>query len=294
MAIEEMSILINAILCVLSFVLAVISVITVILTLKQNGKMIRISNAQISEMRKEHELSLQPVLSFSNPVFFIEKPRLFYSPPESEYSIQSRFGFEIEVKNLSSAVAVYIICSGTIKANDETYDSCSKQINILAGSPEKLHFMFLEQKRGEVFSSLREENTNKLLQCEVEVVFRNTTGGAFRMKKHYIVNPKEETIGEIKKWHSIVASAEVEYKEELNRLRASHGKDHVLFCKLREEINKKEENENRININCVELDKFFVYESISIDEYTKVKGQKSFPTFIGFNQKECIANQDPL
>ena len=111
------------------------------------------------------------------------------------------------------------------------------------------------------------------------------------MKKHYIVNPKEETIGEIKKWHSIVASAEVEYKEELNRLWASHGKDHVLFCKLSEEINKKEENENRININCTELDKFFVYESISIDEYTKVKGQKSFPTFIGFNQNPLITCQ---
>lgn len=106
MTIEEISIVVNSVLSVLSFFLAAISVITVIVSLKQNGKMIQLNNEQISEMRKEHELSLQPVIIFLDPQFVIEKPRLFYTPPEDEYSITSRFGFRFDAKNISSAVAV--------------------------------------------------------------------------------------------------------------------------------------------------------------------------------------------
>ena len=60
---------INIILSVLSFVLALISVVTVIITLRQNGKMIKNNEDQIAEMRNEHRMSLQPVLYFSNTQF---------------------------------------------------------------------------------------------------------------------------------------------------------------------------------------------------------------------------------
>ena len=63
---------INIILSVLSFVLALISVVTVIITLRQNGKMIKNNEDQIAEMRNEHRMSLQPVLYFSNPKYCFE------------------------------------------------------------------------------------------------------------------------------------------------------------------------------------------------------------------------------
>ena len=63
---------INIILSVLSFVLALISVVTVIITLRQNGKMIKNNEDQIAEMRNEHRMSLQPVLYFSNPKYCLE------------------------------------------------------------------------------------------------------------------------------------------------------------------------------------------------------------------------------
>lgn len=43
---------INIILSVLSFVLALISVVTIIITLRQNGKMIKNNEDQIAEMQK--------------------------------------------------------------------------------------------------------------------------------------------------------------------------------------------------------------------------------------------------
>ena len=76
---------INIILSVLSFVLALISVVTVIITLRQNGKMIKNNEDQIVEMRNEHRMSLQPVLYFSNPKYCLERPRLFYTPPTNEF-----------------------------------------------------------------------------------------------------------------------------------------------------------------------------------------------------------------
>ena len=55
MSLDEVNLFVGILLSVLSFLLAAISVITVIITLKQNGKMLQLSNDQINEMRKEHE-----------------------------------------------------------------------------------------------------------------------------------------------------------------------------------------------------------------------------------------------
>ena len=99
---------INIILSVLSFVLALISVVTVIITLRQNGKMIKNNEDQIAEMRNEHRMSLQPVLYFSNPKYCLERPRLFYTPPTNEYSIRSRCHFFVDVENISSAMLMLL------------------------------------------------------------------------------------------------------------------------------------------------------------------------------------------
>ena len=54
MSFEEIYLLVNIVLCILSFILAAISVVTIIISLKQNNKMIH-------EMQKEHEFSLTHV-----------------------------------------------------------------------------------------------------------------------------------------------------------------------------------------------------------------------------------------
>ena len=293
MTFEETSLLVNIILCVLSFVLAAISVITVIVTLKQNGKMIQATNDQISEMKKEHELSLQPIIEFTHPVFIIEKPRLFYSPPEDDYSIQSRFRFVVEVKNLSSAIAVNYICSSVAIVDNGhegyTIDSSSERINLLADISKKIDFMFLEEKSDGIYDSLREGKTMRLPQCEMEAVFRNTTGGAFRMRRRFVINPQMGIMEKIKEWHSFLLSAKSEYKEELRTLSLSHGKNRELFRKLQDKIKEKGGAEIEISIDCVELDDYFDFEPISTEEYTEMVSHKSFPVFIGSTQKECIS-----
>ena len=290
MLLEEINIIISIVLSVLSFLLAAISVITVILSLKQNGKMIKLGNDQLTEMRKEHELSLQPVLSFIIPKFVIEKPRLFYTPPEDEYSISSRFGIRTEINNVSSAVAINIVCSATgfVKTENEikNEDTASKRINILSGNTEFLEFLMLESELGTVFDSLRERNVDLLPQIEINAVFKNTIGGTFRMKKRFVVCPKNEELEEIRKWHSIVASAKTDYKEELKVLHnSSKEKKEALFEELKNEIDERGGENKEILLGCIELDEFFIYESISNDEYNDVIKKAHFGRLIGIRSK---------
>ena len=65
MTFNEISLWVNVTLCILSFILAAISVVTVIVSLRQNSKLLKMSSEQLSEMRKERELAIQPILTFS-------------------------------------------------------------------------------------------------------------------------------------------------------------------------------------------------------------------------------------
>ncbi|WP_195409895.1 hypothetical protein [Ruminococcus sp. J1101004_170508_H5] len=151
---------INIILSVLSFVLALISVVTVIITLRQNGKMIKNNEDQIAEMRNEHRMSLQPVLYFSNPKYCLERPRLFYTPPTNEYSIRSRCHFFVDVENISSAVAVNINCNAYVAINEdktEIFDlSTTKRIKVLSDEKIRIEFMFPGDFQEKIYNSLRE------------------------------------------------------------------------------------------------------------------------------------------
>jgi hypothetical protein len=262
MTIDEMSLVINTAVCILSFILALISVITLIISLRQNGNLIRTNCEQLNEMRKERELAVQPILAFSNPKFIIEKPRLFYSPPDDEYSISSRFKFKTDVENISSAVAINVVCIGVgiMPDSDQTFSgkSASNRINVLGDKKESLDFMFIERKKGMVFNSLREENVKLLPRGKVEVVFKNTSGGAFRMVKQFLIYPHEEELDTIKMWHSIVSSAEVEHKEELRSLREEEEKDEALFSKLFDTVSKAGGDEKEVAIECIELEDSFI------------------------------------
>jgi len=294
MTLGKITLVINTVLCILSFILAVTSVISVIVSLRQNGKLIQTSNEQLNEMRKERELANQPILAFLNPKFVVEKPRLFYTPPEDEYSILSRYRLIIDIENISSAVAVNFVCTavGILQDSEHIFngESTSKRINILGDNKENIDFMFIEQKAGVVFNSLREENVNMLPQGELKAVFMNTSGGAFRMVKRYLLYPKEEDLNIIRMWHSIVSSAEVDYKEDFNALRKDKEKNRSLFTKLKEEVDKAGWEDKEVVIECVELDEFFVYEPISLEEYKRVVKECHFSKFVG-RGSQCLAKK---
>ena len=67
--------IVDIVLSILSFLLAAISVVTVIITLKQNKKMIENNSLQLKEMQEEYRLSIQPLLEFQNAGFYFVEVR---------------------------------------------------------------------------------------------------------------------------------------------------------------------------------------------------------------------------
>lgn len=284
---------INIILSCLSFLLAVISVVTVIITLKQNGKMIRNNEEQIAEMRKEHIMSLQPVLNFANPVFKIERPRLFYAPPMDEYSIQSRSYFSVEIENITSAVALNINCNAFLiikKDEKDIVTTTTSHINALSTGKQQIHFMFVSGELPEkIYECLRETSSKKRPSIFVSIIFTNTTGGRFSVKNEYHIAMNK--MEKLRNWHSIIASAEAEYKTGLDCL-CKMGMDKDMFDGINDDIAKNAGDEEYIEFTCVDMIAAFKYEVISEEDYLKKLKFCCYPTYIENGEPICVQFDD--
>ena len=133
--------IVDIVLSILSFLLAAISVVTVIITLKQNKKMIENNSLQLKEMQEEYRLSIQPLLEFQNAGVYLDRPRFFYSPPEDEYVFLSRYRFKTELKNISQVPAICIDVTAILyvfRDNDrKALKTITRRISAISGNDEK-------------------------------------------------------------------------------------------------------------------------------------------------------------
>ena len=133
--------IVDIVLSILSFLLAAISVVTVIITLKQNKKMIENNSLQLKEMQEEYRLSIQPLLEFQNAGFCLDRPRFFYSPPEDKYTFLSRYRFKTELKNISQVPAICIDVTAILyvfRDNDrKALKTITRRISAISGNDEK-------------------------------------------------------------------------------------------------------------------------------------------------------------
>ena len=268
--------LVSIIICILSFVLALVSVITVIITLKQNAKQISFNKEQLEEMRKEHELSLQPVLMTENPVFKIERPRAFYSPPEKQFSIQSRYFLNLDVRNVTKTVAVFVdaeakLIVGALDKNKHKYKrAVTTRTNILTSEENaNIHFMFLDDEDDLVYNALRERNQRFLPKVEVILYYKNTSAGCFKTTNVYTVALDESNEAEVKGWHTFLDSVGTRYKEEIEIMKREGNAQGAIFNSIKMDLDKTLGEVKTINLGCYEGIEEFRYTSISQVEYEK-------------------------
>ena len=273
---------VSIVICILSFLLALVSVVTVIITLKQNAKQIAFNKEQLEEMRKEHMLSLQPVLMFENPVFEIERPRLFYTPPEKKFSIQSRCFFEIEVRNATKAVAVFVdaeakLIVGTSEKKKYIRDVAIRN-NILTNE-EKAHlsFMFADDEVYLVYNALRDRYQRLLPTVEVVLYYKNTSGGCFKTSSVYTVALDENNEVEVKAWHTFLDSASIRYKEELENMKREGGIQGNTFNSVKTDMDTILGEKKTIILKSYESRNDFRYTSISQADYQKALEGLKYP-----------------
>lgn len=297
----DASTIINIILSILSFILAAISVITVIITLRQNREMLNNTEKQLEEMRREHQLSVQPVVAIEDVQFNIERPRFFYTPPSDEYSFHSRYYVKLKLHNISDTTAVCIDARAyiTITKGDKNYQARTivHREKVLSEKEKSttLTLRFNSDRIAALFEGLRGMSTKELPQLVICITYRNAVGGCFSVSETYLIVPNDEENEIIRKWHTCIKSAPVEAKEILDTMQQMPHDDkwdqafEVLKKAFDEELEFTECNE--IVTECIELDEKYSFDSLSEEKYKELLQNYSYSRFM-HKQTTCAVKTE--
>lgn len=282
--------IINIILSVLSFILAAFSLIFVVITLRQNKKILESNENQISEMRREHQLSSQPIIILDEESFFINRPRFYYTPPEDKYNFQSTYTFYAKIKNISQAAAICVDATAELivpKENGQFYmQTISRRLNIISGDNgfSEIKINISGDDDSKLFEALRERASKNLPQIHLNLVYKNATGGHFHSNKSFYLVPSDEDFDLIREWHTCIIGAPVESKEAVDMLSTStqNEKWNKVFNLTKELFDTKlgDFSIQAIQIQCIEIPEQYSFCSITKDEYDSLVENHSYSHFL--------------
>ena len=267
-----------------TFFVAVIAVITAFLTTGQ----IALMEKQIEEMKADRLLREQPILIIENPVIEIECPRQFYSPPSDEYSCFSRYEVKANIVNVSVNPAIFVDIFPELSVNAKGKTLClqsetADRINVITNSNE-FHELFAGDKDLRLYDSLRSTSVKDIPKITIKLYYKSITGGFFQTSQMYNVVLDDKDRETAVKWHTAIAKAPVQYKEEysqLKRLRSSDRKKWDLIWEaIKDDFNKSiGEDVHEIALRLIEIPQEYQLKQISEKEYNSVDREYGF--FIG-------------
>lgn len=290
--------IVNIVLAGLSFILATISVITIVITLKQNQKMIKATELQLNEMRKEHQFSQQPILTIVSEDFLINRPRLYYTPPEDQYKFLSAYDYNFSVSNVSTAAAINIdIAASLITRQGERelkLDTTAERWTVLpAGADSRLlHIRFSGDSVAFLYDALREQKASYLPKINIRITYKNTSGGHFYCEKTSILALPDEELDSLRTWHMFIKGVPTAAKELIARMK-SMPKDEKwenLFNKCKDSLDTElgDTAIKALTVECKELPEKYDFKCISREEYEEYKSQYSYPHLV-YKEAECCS-----
>lgn len=239
----------------ISTISAFFTVILIGLYVVVNSKQLDVMSKQLNEMKNDRELQNQPLPWISNIEFYIEKPKLYYTPPEpieKRHSVQATYWAEFEIKNVGSYPAVCVDVSSLVlvlkdKPNT-TYDSCpvtliddssdivkkkddkylsfeglSKRIDTLEEKEKcNSHFMFSSDCEGVLLKRLIDSRNIHYPILKIRILFKNVLGACFFLYNIYHLYPPYidyEISPVLKDWLSKMVSFPITYNNELDSLK---------------------------------------------------------------------------
>lgn len=296
----EVSTIVNITLSALSFLLAAISVITIIITIKQNSKMLRTNEQQLEEMRKERQLSAQPILILENDAFYIDRPRLYYTPPEDSYEFLSAYRYEATLKNVSTATALCIDVSGAlviVKDNAEMeLQTVSFRQNVLpAGSSSNIfNIRFTGDSKGYIYEALREQKSSKLPKIKIKAIYKNTCGGYFSCTKTMLIVPSDDEFKCIRDWHTCIVSAPTEAKEALDVMKTvQKGKEWERVFELSTKVFDAQLGNpciEKISVSLREIPEKYGFSTLSEGEFEQEVLTHRYSRYV-HKEPECISQK---
>lgn len=266
-----------------SFFVAILSALNVYTTSSQ----IEVANRQLEEMKYERSMSEQPLLKVENLKFSIEKPRFFYTPPEDDYSFQSRYVVTADVKNCSNYPAVSVDATVEIKVKHQkdvfTLPTVSRRISVIApGDSHPIVFQFSGDEITWLFDALRSSRAQELPQIIYELTYGNLCGGFFQLDGQAILAPKEDLIETIRQWHSRINAACVEERESISYLRTIKGTEEweKTFDKIKSDFASSLADSSDVEVDCLELPEKCCICSITAEQYKDKKEKYQYSHYV--------------
>lgn len=272
---------------IITYVSGSATVVIAILTMAYvyvTSRQLDVMGRQLKQMEMARRLENQPLPYMSSMRVRIEKPRLYWSPPEFKCIAEPRYWVYVKIRNVGSHPAICVDVSGRIEIpiEDKKRYFRSASINVPTieekedypvSTDDDDNFLFANDGEGLLIQALREPSVNKMPSLSCRILFRNILGGCFISNCRYRMYPKkEEDLSLFGEWLSAMKSFYIKYKNDIGNL-----------DKLRKSNEEKWEEEfNRLKGifgECVsgedtEIDSWpipgsFAVESITEGEYEK-------------------------
>ena len=208
-------------------VIAILTMAYVYVTSRQ----LDVMGKQLEQMEIDRRLQNQPLPYVNNMEMRIEKPRLYFSPPEFGCVPEARYWAKVKIRNIGNHPAVCIDVSARIEIpiQDKRRYFGSVSINIATiGEKENYpinkddddNFLFAEDEEGLLIQALRELSVAKMPLLSCRVLFRNIMGGCFVLNCRYRLYPKrEEDYSLFGEWLTAMKSFGIRYKNDIENLK---------------------------------------------------------------------------
>lgn len=250
---------------------------------------------QLDEMARSRELDAQPLPCVELTRVYLERPRVFYTPPTDEYSAATRLNLEFRLVNYGGNPAVNVVVTAKVGVRGRTatdfIDLGAHAIGVM-GSGSWVTSGF-EETRASLLSSgensarllaeLRERDYSKPPYLGVRILYRNLLGACFTGEWRYLLATRsEEDFEVLASWEARLVAFEVTYKEriaELARLRKREDERWSdTFDSLRQDFDASLVGEDTLELDFMDVPGRYETAIIGKDSYEHEVSHYNFGT----------------
>lgn len=252
-----------------------------------------LNEAQLAEMRAARELSAQPLPMPKQCSFKIERPRLFYSPPEDEHSAHARYFAYTPLVNPTPFPAISVNVSAYLHFGEPRTILFSTDEHVSIAAPDHVSesaapvptFMFSGDIDGVLFDQLRQGDPRLVPAIDVVVLFKNTLGAHFRIVQSFQLYAEDDSVEALRSWHTAVAGFQAKYKRELSQmieLRRTHQLSEwgTLFAQVKFEFAASIARPEELDLQMYPIPASFSLETVSADDFAQGMKKASYAQVI--------------
>lgn len=273
-----------------SFFVAILTALYVYTTSKQ----IEVATAQLEEMKQERAMQEQPLLILRDDQFEIERPRFFYTPPEDEYSFQSRYNFSAKVYNCSNYPAVSTDVSAEIQVEKDgtvrTLKTVTRRLNVVGPNDEvQFAVSFAGDEMTNLFEALRGSQAKALPKIKTTITYKNLCGGFFKSEQIDYIAPRNTDSETLILWHSRIHGAYIEKKDQIAKLKkiSKDEKWDKIFEAVENSFDSSLGDKESIIAKCIEIPQASSLSSITRQQFDDETQSHRFSHYI-HRASNCI------